>query len=402
MAVPAHDERDHAFARVFDLPIRRVIEPAGGTDAADADVLPYTGDGVLVNSREDFDGLPNREALSEIVGWLDREGKGHASVNYKLRDWLVSRQRYWGTPIPILYCESCGVVPVPDDQLPVQLPDIEDYTPKGRSPLAAAEDWVNTTCPAVRRRGAARDRHDGHLRRLLVVLPALLRPAQRARRVGSRGAARVDARRPVHRRRRARDPAPDVRALLLQGARRPRPPRLPGAVQRAVHAGHGHQGRREDEQVARQRRLAGVDRRARRRRHGALLHPVRRARPTRTPTGRTRAWRACTASSAGYGAWRQRRPSAPVRRAAPSPLGRRRRRRSGARAQGALGDRQGRRRPAALRLQHGDRGRDGAAQRLLAPARVGRPRRRCASRSPPPRRCCSRSRRTSARTSTSD
>ena len=149
-------------------------------------MLPYTGDGVLVNSRADFDGLPNREALGAIVRWLDVEGKGHSSVNYKLRDWLVSRQRYWGTPIPILYCESCGVVPVPYDQLPVELPDIEDYTPKGRSPLAAAEDWVNTTLPELRRRRAPRDGHDGHVRRLLLVLPALLRPAQRRARRGTR------------------------------------------------------------------------------------------------------------------------------------------------------------------------------------------------------------------------
>jgi leucyl-tRNA synthetase len=139
MAVPGHDERDHAFATAFELPIRRVI--AGGEE------LPYTGDGMLVNSHADFDGMGNREALGAIVAWLDREGKGHASVNYRLRDWLVSRQRYWGTPIPILYCERCGMVPVPDDQLPVELPDIEDYTPKGRSPLAGAEDWVNTKCP---------------------------------------------------------------------------------------------------------------------------------------------------------------------------------------------------------------------------------------------------------------
>ncbi len=146
MAVPAHDERDYAFARAFDLPIRRVIEPEGaGGD--EADELPFTGDGRLVNSRPDFDRLPNREALAAIVAWLDQEGKGHASVNYKLRDWLVSRQRYWGTPIPIVYCDSCGVVPVPYEELPVELPDIEDYTPKGRSPLAAAEDWVNTNCP---------------------------------------------------------------------------------------------------------------------------------------------------------------------------------------------------------------------------------------------------------------
>ncbi|HEV3033984.1 MAG TPA: leucine--tRNA ligase, partial [Solirubrobacteraceae bacterium] len=151
MAVPAHDERDYAFARAFDLPVRRVIAPRDALDTVEAapgeDGLPFVGDGVLINAPDEFDGMDNREALGAIVAWLDREGKGHASVNYRLRDWLVSRQRYWGAPIPILYCESCGMVPVPDDQLPVELPDIEDYTPKGRSPLAAAEDWVNTTCP---------------------------------------------------------------------------------------------------------------------------------------------------------------------------------------------------------------------------------------------------------------
>ncbi len=152
MAVPAHDERDYAFARAFDLPIRRVIAPAD-SDAppplgTEEDGLPFTGHGILVNSHPDFDGMGNREALSAIVAWLDREGKGHASINYRLRDWLISRQRYWGCPIPILYCERCGMVPVPDEQLPVELPDIDDYTPKGRSPLAAAEDWVNTRCPS--------------------------------------------------------------------------------------------------------------------------------------------------------------------------------------------------------------------------------------------------------------
>ncbi|HMJ35793.1 MAG TPA: leucine--tRNA ligase [Baekduia sp.] len=142
MAVPAHDARDYAFAKAHDLAIRRVVaDPEGG------DELPYTGDGPLVNSNPDFDGLHNREALDRIVDWLDREGKGHRSVNYRLRDWLVSRQRYWGTPIPIIHCERDGMVPVPDDQLPVVLPDITDYKPKGKSPLAAAEDWVNVTCP---------------------------------------------------------------------------------------------------------------------------------------------------------------------------------------------------------------------------------------------------------------
>ena len=143
MAVPAHDARDHEFARKFGLPIREVV--AGGEDVqAEA----YTGDGPLVNSNPDFDGLPNREALERIVAWLDREGKGHASVNYRLRDWLLSRQRYWGCPIPIIHCERCGIVPVPEDQLPVLLPDVADYAPKGRSPLAAAEDWVNVACPS--------------------------------------------------------------------------------------------------------------------------------------------------------------------------------------------------------------------------------------------------------------
>jgi leucyl-tRNA synthetase len=145
MAVPGHDERDFAFAQAYDLPVRRVIEPP--PDASeDAGALPYTGNGAMVNSGE-FDGLPNREAYDRIVAWLDREGIGNPSVNYRLRDWLLSRQRYWGCPIPIVYCEKCGMQPVPDDQLPVRLPDVQDYKPKGRSPLAAAEDWVNTTCP---------------------------------------------------------------------------------------------------------------------------------------------------------------------------------------------------------------------------------------------------------------
>jgi leucyl-tRNA synthetase len=146
MAVPGHDERDHAFAVAFGLPIRRVIQGPAGQDGEEGE-LPFAGDGVLVNSHPDFDGMGNREALTAIVRWLDREGKGHASVNYRLRDWLVSRQRYWGCPIPIVYCERCGMVPLPDDRLPVRLPEIDDYTPRGRSPLAAAEDWVNTTCP---------------------------------------------------------------------------------------------------------------------------------------------------------------------------------------------------------------------------------------------------------------
>jgi leucyl-tRNA synthetase len=146
MAVPAHDERDYEFAKAFGLPIRRVIEGSDPEQARDDDGLPYSGDGGMVNSGR-FDGKHNREAYDEIVEWLASEGRGKAAVNFRLRDWLVSRQRYWGAPIPILYCDECGMVPVPEDQLPVLLPDIEEYAPKGKSPLAAAEDWVRTECP---------------------------------------------------------------------------------------------------------------------------------------------------------------------------------------------------------------------------------------------------------------
>jgi leucyl-tRNA synthetase len=145
MAVPAHDERDYDFARKFELPIRRVIE--GVNPEGDDEGLPYTGPGVVVGSHPDFDGLPREQAIEGIVAWLDRDGKGNASINYRLRDWLLSRQRYWGCPIPILYCDECGMVPVPEADLPVELPDVEDYAPKGLSPLAAAEDWVTAKCP---------------------------------------------------------------------------------------------------------------------------------------------------------------------------------------------------------------------------------------------------------------
>ena len=137
MGVPAHDARDFEFAEQFGLEIRRVI---------DCGELPCTDDGPMVNSGR-FDGLNNREAYEQIVDWLESEGKGRRSVNYRLRDWLLSRQRYWGCPIPMLYCETHGLVPVPDDQLPVELPDIQDYKPKGQPPLATATEWVNTTCP---------------------------------------------------------------------------------------------------------------------------------------------------------------------------------------------------------------------------------------------------------------
>jgi leucyl-tRNA synthetase len=146
MAVPAHDERDHAFARRYGLPIRQVVRPADGEVEEGAAFVAHSENEVLVDSG-DFSGMPAPEAKEAIVAWLTERGLGEATIGYRLRDWLLSRQRYWGCPIPIVRCERCGEVAVPNDELPVLLPEVDDYVPKGRSPLAAAEDWVATTCP---------------------------------------------------------------------------------------------------------------------------------------------------------------------------------------------------------------------------------------------------------------
>jgi leucyl-tRNA synthetase len=145
MAVPAHDQRDLDFARAFDLPVRVVVE--ADTDptrtwVATADDGPHVNSGPL-------DGLGKDEAIAAITAWLEERGAGRAAVNYRLRDWLISRQRFWGTPIPIIHCPSCGEVPVPEDQLPVELPDAQglDLKPKGSSPLGALDDWSIVDCP---------------------------------------------------------------------------------------------------------------------------------------------------------------------------------------------------------------------------------------------------------------
>ena len=395
MAVPAHDARDYEFARKFDLPIREVV--AGGEDVqAEA----YTGDGPLVNSNPEFDGLPNREALEAIVTWLDREGKGHVSVNYRLRDWLLSRQRYWGCPIPIIHCERCGIVPVPEDQLPVVLPDVADYAPKGRSPLAAAEDWVNVSCPSC----------GGPARRETDTMDTFVDSSWYFMRYAD-----------AHNDEAPWDPEVLARWMPVD--------QYIGGVEHAIlHLMYARfftkaladlgyldfqepfarlftQGMitREGAKMSKSRgnvispqsyvERYGADTAAR-------LHPVHRpARP------------GCRLVRHG------RRGRAPLPRAAVATERRRRRahaRPSGARralaggpraaAQGALGDREGHQRPGrALRLQHGDRGGHGADQHDLqaARARAIRRRARCASRWPPRPRCCSRSPRTRPPTPTS-
>jgi len=153
MAVPAHDRRDFDFAVAFDLPIRHVVRPPDGDAEESTAYVEHSEGEVLVNCAE-FDGLPAPEGGRRIVEKLAAEGRGTFSINYRLRDWGFSRQRYWGCPIPVVYCDACGIVPVPEHELPVVLPDIEDYKPKGHPPLAQAEWWVNVPCPQCG--GAAR------------------------------------------------------------------------------------------------------------------------------------------------------------------------------------------------------------------------------------------------------
>jgi len=145
MAVPGHDERDYEFAKVFDLPIVCVVE---GGDISEG---PFTDieTGIMVNSGF-IDGMKVEDAISRVISWAEEEGIGKSKVNYKIRDWVFSRQRYWGEPIPMVHCETCGWQPIPEDELPLRLPDIDSYLPTetGESPLAKITDWVNTTCPS--------------------------------------------------------------------------------------------------------------------------------------------------------------------------------------------------------------------------------------------------------------
>ena len=243
--------------------------------------------------------MPNREALDAIVDWLDEQGRGHRSVNYRLRDWLLSRQRYWGCPIPIVYCDALR-----DRPRARRGPAGRCCRTSRTTRRRAAPRWPRrrtgstTTCP---RCGGPARRETDTMDTFVDSSWYFLRycdAAQRRGAVGPRGAAALDAGRPVHRRRRARDPAPDVRALLHEGAGGHGAAGRAGAVRAPLHAGDDHARRREDVQVQGQRDLA-------RRRSSSATAPTPRAatscssaRRTRTPTGPTPASRACTASSA--------------------------------------------------------------------------------------------------------
>ena len=152
MGVPAHDQRDFDFARKYGLPIRPVINPVGETlDGATMEEA-FSEDGVACNSGQ-FDGLPTKEAIPAMIQWGIEQGYCTGEVNFRLKDWLVSRQRYWGTPIPVIYCDHCGIVPVPEEDLPVLLPEKVKISREGRSPLAEDEEWMNVPCPVCGRPG---------------------------------------------------------------------------------------------------------------------------------------------------------------------------------------------------------------------------------------------------------
>ena len=221
MAVPAHDQRDFEFARKYDLPVRPVIHPRGATLAADDMTEAYTADGVMAGSG-DFSGLSSEEGRSRIAAFLQERDWGKGTVRYRLRDWGISRQRYWGAPIPVVHCEACGMVPVPLDELPVRLPTNVEFTGAGGSPLASLPEFYETTCPTCQRPA----RRETDTMDTFVESFVVLRPLRLSRRGPS---SPLDRKRtdywmavdPVRGRRRACGAAPALRPVLYPRSGRP-------------------------------------------------------------------------------------------------------------------------------------------------------------------------------------
>ena len=306
MAVPGQDQRDWDFAKTFDLPIVRTVQPP-----EDWEGEAFTGNGPAINSANEtvsLDGLAIDEAKRTIIAYLEEQGTGRGAVNFRLRDWLLSRQRFWGCPIPVVHCPVDGEVDVPEDQLPVVLPELKgaDLKPKGVSPLAAAEDWVNVECPKC---GGPAKRDSDTMDTFVdssVVLPALLLAARRHPGLRPGQGAPVDAGRAVRRRRRARGAAPAVQPVLHQGAARHGHGRLRRAVHRAAEPGRGDQPGQEDEQVAGQRRQPGGPACGLRRRRRSADPGLRRAARGQHRLGRHVAGRLAAVPAAGLAAVRRR------------------------------------------------------------------------------------------------
>ena len=238
MGVPAHDERDFEFAKRYGLPIEPVIDVDGQTYSTEGWQSWYGEHGLCVNSGK-YDGMDFETAVDAVAADLERLKLGEKRITWRLRDWGISRQRYWGCPIPIIHCGACGAVPVPDDQLPVVLPD-PSRARRQRQPAAQGRNVPRLHLPALRRAGPARDGHDGYFRRFLLVFPAL-RFERRRSRGGRRAGALLAAGGPVHRRHRACDIASAVLALLDAVHARAGLGLLQGAVHQFVHARHGAQ-----------------------------------------------------------------------------------------------------------------------------------------------------------------
>jgi leucyl-tRNA synthetase len=268
MAVPAHDQRDLDFARKFDLPVRVVVDtlaPVTGaipiiTEEMLNEPVPVidpavtgealAGEGRMINSGP-LDGLSKNNAIKRVIEILEAAGTGRAARTFRLRDWLISRQRFWGTPIPIIHGGDGELIPVPEDQLPVVLPPTDglDLQPRGESPLSAATDWVTVPDP----RDGSPARRDADTMDTFVdsswYFLRFLSPNGRLEGLRPRRGREVGSRRPVRGRRRARDPAPALRAIHHEGALRPRLRELHGAVQRAAQPGHGAERGQEDVQA---------------------------------------------------------------------------------------------------------------------------------------------------------